>query len=272
MNEITIFENPEFGKVRTLQISGEPWFVGKDVCEIFGDKNHNRSIGRVDTVDKRHERITDSLGREQKAVFVNESGLYSLLFAMQPQKANNNGVSDAYPIEVQERIEKLHKFKHWVTSEVLPAIRKTGSYSITDNSYSNADMALLKIVKAGTAEERALAVSEYHEIVVKPLEDKIEKQKPLVEVAEKRISNKGCYSITDITKSLNLKRGYITRWAKAKGYLHQSLNEVNKAGEKFFKVYSTDFIHNSIGITEEGLQFIKNHIAEIYDLNSTEKF
>lgn len=108
----------------------EPWFVGKDVCQIFGDKNHNRSIGRVDTVDKRQEIIVDSLGREQKAVFVNESGLYSLLFAMQPQKAHNDGVSDEYPIEVQERIEKLHKFKRWVTSEVLPSIRKTGSYSI----------------------------------------------------------------------------------------------------------------------------------------------
>lgn len=251
MNEVTIFENPEFGKIRITMIGDEPYFVGKDVTEILGYSNSRKAL--ADHVDEEDKGVTkcDTLGGTQEMTVINESGLYSLILG--------------------SKLPKAKKFKHWVTSEVLPAIRKTGSYSITDNSYSNADMALLKIVKAGTAEERALAVSEYHEIVVKPLEDKIEEQKPLVDVAKKRISNKGCYTITDVTKSLNFKRGYITRWAKAKGYLHQSLNEVNKAGEKFFKVYSTDFIHNSIGITEEGLQFIKSHIAEIYDLNSKEK-
>lgn len=132
MNELTIFDSPEFGSIRTTQIQGEPWFIGKDICHLFGDKNHNRSLGRVDEIDKRIEEITDSLGRKQKTIFVNESGLYSLLFAMQPQKANHDGVSDAYPIEVQERIDKLHRFKRWVTSEVLPAIRKHGAYATED--------------------------------------------------------------------------------------------------------------------------------------------
>lgn len=70
-------------------------------------------------------------GGIQKMTIINESGLYSLLFAMQPQKTNNNGVTDAYPIEVQERINKLRKFKRWVTSEVLPSIRKHGYYGKT---------------------------------------------------------------------------------------------------------------------------------------------
>lgn len=129
MNELQIFKNDEFGEIRTLEIENEPWFIGKDVCRLFGDKNHNRSIGRVDEIDKRCEEITDSIGRKQKAIFVNESGLYSLLFAMQPQKAHHDGVSDEYPIEVQERIDKLHRFKRWVTSEVLPQIRKHGAYA-----------------------------------------------------------------------------------------------------------------------------------------------
>ena len=130
MNKLQIFENTDFGTVRTVLIDKEPYFVGKDVCEAFNDKNHNRSLGRIDEEDKRREQITDVLGRKQEAVLINESGLYALLFAMQPQKANHDGVSDAYPIEVQERIRKLRRFKRWVTSEVLPAIRKTGSYTV----------------------------------------------------------------------------------------------------------------------------------------------
>ena len=128
--QVQMFENSAFGTLRTMMIDDEPWFIGKDICEIFGDKNSSRSIGRVDDMDKRLLPIIDSLGRKQNAIFVNESGLYSLLFAMQPQKAHHNGVSDEYPIEVQERIEKLHLFKHWVTSKVLPSIRKTGGYVI----------------------------------------------------------------------------------------------------------------------------------------------
>lgn len=138
-NTIQIYENKELGKVRTILIDGEPYFVGKDVCEAFDDKNHNRSLGRIDEEDKRREQITDVLGRKQEAVLINESGLYALLFAMRPQKANHDGVSDAYPIEVQERIEKLRRFKRWVTSEVLPAIRKTGSYSLDTPSYQIED-------------------------------------------------------------------------------------------------------------------------------------
>ena len=90
-NKLEVFTNDEFGSVRTITIDNEPWFVGKDVCNAFGDKNHNRSIGRIDDEDKMENEIIDSLGRKQKAIFVNESGLYSLLFAMQPKKANTDG-------------------------------------------------------------------------------------------------------------------------------------------------------------------------------------
>lgn len=130
MNKLQIFNNTDFGSVRTVLIDKEPYFVGKDVCEAFDDKNHNRSLGRIDEDDKRRERIIDALGRKQEVILINESGLYALLFAMQPQKAHNGGVSDEYPIEVRERIKKLRRFKRWVTSEVLPAIRKTGTYSV----------------------------------------------------------------------------------------------------------------------------------------------
>lgn len=128
MQDLQIFKNSNLGTIRTLKVKNEPWFLGKDVCQMFGDTNHNRSLGRIDDEDKLRRKIIDSLGRQQTAIFINESGLYSLLFAMQPQKANKDELQDAYPIEVKERIEKLRKFKRWVTHEVLPAIRKTGGY------------------------------------------------------------------------------------------------------------------------------------------------
>lgn len=128
MNTLNIWEKGEFSKVRIFDIDGEAWFVGKDICEYFNDKNHNRTLSRVDDCDKQTIELKDRMGRNQKAIAVNESGMYSILFGMQPQKANNGGDSNAYPIEVQERIEKLARFKHWVTSEVLPSIRRTGSY------------------------------------------------------------------------------------------------------------------------------------------------
>ena len=131
-NGILLFQHKEFGEVRTLNIDGELWFVGKDVCKIFGDSNHNRSLGRVDDEDKRMVELTDSLGRKQTATAINESGLYTLLFAMRPQKAHHKGGPDEYPIEIQQRIEKLHRFKRWLTAEVLPSIRKHGAY-LTNN-------------------------------------------------------------------------------------------------------------------------------------------
>lgn len=128
VNELSIFDNKEFGQLRTITINNEPWFVGKDVCEMFGDKNSNRTLSRLDDADKMTVTI-ETNGGPQNAIVINESGLYALLFAMQPQKANKEGIQDAYPLETQLRINKLHAFKHWVTHEVLPSIRKTGFYA-----------------------------------------------------------------------------------------------------------------------------------------------
>lgn len=134
---------------------------------------------------------------------------------------------------------------------------------VIKNSLSAVDAAMLRVVKSETPEELMIAMREYNNTVVKPLQKTIDYQKPIVSLAELRIDKKGCYSITDVTKSLNLKKGKITRWAKQKGLLHKTQNEVNKCGEKFFKVYSTDGVHNQIGITDNGLHYINEHIEEI---------
>ena len=109
MEEIKIFNSEEFGDIRTVTIDKEPWFVGKDVATALGYvKPLNALSTHVEKDDSLKQGITDSLGREQETIFINESGLYALIFG--------------------SKLDSAKRFKRWVTSEVLPAIRKTGSY------------------------------------------------------------------------------------------------------------------------------------------------
>ena len=117
---LKIFEY-EMRQIRIVTVNNEPWFVGKDICEHFGDTNYRRSLSRLDEDEKGVSPI-DTPGGRQNMLVVNESGLYSLLFFMQPQQAN-------LPKEQYEcRIKQLKAFKRWVTREVLPAIRRHGAY------------------------------------------------------------------------------------------------------------------------------------------------
>lgn len=109
MNELQIFNNEEFGEVRSLIIDDEPWLVGKDVATDLGYQNGSRDINRhVDEEDRRKVMVFD--GKQNKeTIVINESGLYALVFG--------------------SKLPSAKKFKHWVTSEVLPTLRKTGSYA-----------------------------------------------------------------------------------------------------------------------------------------------
>ena len=110
MNELQVFSNPEFGQVRTLTIEEEPWFVGKDVAVALGYESPRAAVSnKVDPEDKGVSEMETPSGRQQMTI-INESGLYALIFG--------------------SKLESAKRFKHWVTHEVLPAIRKTGSYSI----------------------------------------------------------------------------------------------------------------------------------------------
>ena len=108
VNEITIFNSQEFGNIRTVTIDGEPWFAGKDVAEALGYSNARDALSKhVDKEDKGVAKC-DTPGGKQDLSIINESGLYALIFG--------------------SKLESAKRFKHWVTSEVLPAIRKTGGY------------------------------------------------------------------------------------------------------------------------------------------------
>lgn len=109
MNDLKIFNNEEFGEIRTVMINGEPWFVGKDVASALGYVKATDAVRKkVDDEDRGISEMETPSGR-QEMVIVNESGLYALIFG--------------------SKLESAKKFKHWVTSEVLPSIRKTGTYS-----------------------------------------------------------------------------------------------------------------------------------------------
>lgn len=108
MNEIQVFNNLEFGNIRTVTIDNEPWFVGKDIAEALGYSNSRKAL--IDHVDNEDKGVTNRYtpGGKQNLIIINESGLYSLILS--------------------SKLPNAKKFKRWVTSEVLPAIRKTGHY------------------------------------------------------------------------------------------------------------------------------------------------
>ena len=113
-NEVQIFESEQFGKLRAIEIDGEPWFVGKDVATVLGYSNPRKALAdHVDDEDRMDGvTIRDSIGRNQNPILINESGLYSLILS--------------------SKLPSAKQFKRWVTSEVLPSIRKTGGYVVKD--------------------------------------------------------------------------------------------------------------------------------------------
>lgn len=114
MNELQIFENEDFGEIRTVTINNEPWFVGKDVTDILGYTNSSKALAdHVDEEDKLNNESLSSLG-QRGGWLINESGLYSLILS--------------------SKMPTAKKFKRWVTSEVLPSLRKTGSYTIKETT------------------------------------------------------------------------------------------------------------------------------------------
>lgn len=108
MNELQIFNSEEFGDIRTVTIDNEPWFVGKDVADILGYQNGSRDINRHVAEEDRQNYQNGTFESPRGMTVINESGLYALIFG--------------------SKLESAKRFKHWVTSEVLPAIRRTGTY------------------------------------------------------------------------------------------------------------------------------------------------
>lgn len=171
MDEIKVFNSEEFGSVRTVTINSEPYFVGKDVADILEYQNGSRDITRhVDEEDIQRVRVFD--GTQNRAMLlVNESGLYSLVMS--------------------SKLPNAKKFKRWVTSEVLPTIRKYGMYAV-DELVNNPDL-LIKVATELKQEREQNA----------RLTKKIEEDKPLVEFATYISESADTIDMSEMAKVIN---------------------------------------------------------------------
>lgn len=144
MNNIKIFNSPDFGQIRTIQQNGEPWFVGKDVADILGYSNSSKAIPQhVDEEDRQKQNLPTAQNGKLVAAswLINESGLYSLILS--------------------SKMPKAKEFKRWVTSEVIPAIRKTGGYIAGSENMTDAEiMAKAVLVAQSTIRQRDQRIKE----------------------------------------------------------------------------------------------------------------
>ena len=172
MNEIQIFQNVEFGAIRTMSNEqGEPMFCAKDVAEALGYKLARKAVqDHVDRDDVLKRNLIDSLGRKQQAIFINESGLYSLILS--------------------SKLESAKRFKHWVTSEVLPAIRKQGGYMVAKQGESD------EVIMA-----RALQILH---ATVQRRNEQIAKLQPKADYADEVLDSVTCITTTQLAKELGM--------------------------------------------------------------------
>ena len=131
--ELQVFNSTEFGSVRTATVNGEIMFVGKDVADILGYQNGSRDINRHVDEEDRHKVMLFDGNQDKETIIINESGLYSLILS--------------------SKMPNAKKFKHWVTAEVLPAIRKYGMYAI-DEILENPDLAIAALTQLKEERER----------------------------------------------------------------------------------------------------------------------
>ena len=179
MNEIQIFQNVEFGAIRTMSNEqGEALFCAKDVALALGYDQPHKAVDRhVDKDDGMKRTLIDSLGRTQQAIFINESGLYSLILS--------------------SKLDSAKRFKHWVTSEVLPSIRKQGGYMVA---------------KADETDEEVLARAlQIMQAAVQRRDEEIARLKPRADYADSVLDSINCITTTQLAKELGMSAQELNR-------------------------------------------------------------
>ncbi|CDI49144.1 phage antirepressor [Clostridium tetani] len=179
MNNLQIFNNKDFGEVRTIIKENGIWFVGKDVAECLGYKDTDQSLrNHVDGEDKLTRKI-DGAGQSRRMTIINESGLYSLVLS--------------------SKLPSAKKFKRWVTSEVLPSIRKHGMYA-KDELLDNPDL----LIQVATKLKEEKAKNKMLELQNKQKEQIIGELKPRADYTDRILKNKGLVTITQIAKDYGM--------------------------------------------------------------------
>jgi prophage antirepressor-like protein len=172
MNKIKIFQNPEFGAIRTISNEqGDVMFCGRDVAAALGYKKPEWAIAtHVEADDSAKRGVIDSLGREQQAIFINESGLYALILS--------------------SKLPSARRFKHWVTSEVLPSIRREGGYLVARPEETDEEVLARGILVMQTTLQRRA--------------DEIALLQPKADYADEVLDSVSCLTTTQIAKELNM--------------------------------------------------------------------
>jgi len=248
VNEIKIFNSPEFGCVRTLTKDGEPYFVGKDVADILGYSNASKALAdHVDDEDKLNNDSLSSLG-QRGGWLINESGLYSLILS--------------------SKLPSAKRFKHWVTSEVLPSIRKNGGYIAGQETLSDEDL----IAKALLVAQRKI---EERDAIIQQKQERIEEMRPKEIFADAVAASQSSILIRDLAKLLKQngvetgeKRLY--QWLRQKGYIcRKSTQPTQKAMELgLFEIIERSVIRSDMSplvkqttkVTGKGQQYFINKL------------
>ena len=224
MNELQIFNDEELGSIRTVTIEREHWFVGKDVAEILGYSNTRKALAdHVDEEDKIDGvTIRDSIGREQNPICINESGLYSLILS--------------------SKLPTAKKFKRWVTSEVLPSIRKHGVYAI-DEVLQTPDMLIAALTELKAEKEKT-----------KALKMDCERMKPKEIFADAVSASKTSILVGELAKILSQRgiqigQNRLFHWLRESGYLMKSGSSKNMPTQRsmeqgLFEVKETVINHS----------------------------
>lgn len=240
---VQVFNNSEFGSVRTVIIDDEPWFMGKDVAEILGYSNPRKAIlDHVDGEDKTDGvTIRDSIGREQTPIFINESGLYSLI--------------------VLSKLESAKRFKRWITSEVIPSIRKHGGYVYDPEKFINENF------PSFTEETKKNMILDLYN-VNKQLTAKVEEQKPKVTYCDNILNSPALTPITTIAKDYGMSGKKMNQLLSDFGiqykrgsswYLYQQYAD---KGYTQSKTYGEGIVFTNMEWTQKGRMFLYEELKK----------
>lgn len=202
MNEIRIFKSEEFGEIRTVEIGGEPWFVGKDMAETLGYERPTKAVSdHVDGEDRDEVPIQDSIGRMQNTAIINESGLYSLILS--------------------SKLPSAKAFKRWVTSEVLPSIRKHGGY-INGQAEMSPEELMAKALQVAqkTLEEREARIGV---LAAENSALTVEKQilKPKADYFDELVDRNLLTNFRETAKQLSIKQNDFVKFLLEKKYVYR---------------------------------------------------
>lgn len=243
MNELMVFSNPEFGEIRTVQIDGDPWLVGKDVAQALGYQNPSKALAdHVDNEDKLNNETLLSLG-QRGGWLINESGLYSLVLS--------------------SKLPGAKKFRRWVTAEVLPSIRRNGGYIAGQGSMTPEELMAAALIMANKT--------------IEAQKEKLNACRPKVLFADSVAASRSSILVGEMAKLLkqngvDIGQNRFFEWLRANGYLiRRKGTDYNMPTQKsmeleLFEIKETTVSHSdghtSVNktpkITGKGQQFFVN--------------